>query len=155
MEPKGRAPEVLLVDDEEEFLEAAARALGRRGLQVSCVTSAEAGLFWIRHRRLDVLILDVRLRGTDGLELLRRARAEDPSLEVVLLTGQPSQEDAVRGLGLGAIDYLGKPPDIEKLVETVRRACQRRRAGPGSSPSPGEREPVERPGLGPREVRDG
>ena len=128
MMPEVTAPTVLLVDDEEEFLETMARLLQRRGLRVVSAASPEAALAWMGHQRLDVLILDVRLPGTDGLELLRRARQQDPSLEVILLTGYPNEDDAVRGLGLGAVEYMGKPPDIDKLVEAVRQAHRRRLA---------------------------
>jgi DNA-binding NtrC family response regulator len=127
--PQGStAPSVLLVDDDPELLASLLPVLARRGLQVASAGSADMALALMRQQPVDVLVLDVKLPGTDGLELLRRIKAEDPTVEVILLTGYPSVRDAVRGLGLGAVDYLGKPPDIGALLEAIRAAHQRRGA---------------------------
>jgi DNA-binding NtrC family response regulator len=123
---RGERIPVLLVDDDPELLAALAPVLARRGLEMVTAGSADVALAWLQQRPIDVLILDVKLPGTDGLELLRRAKQQDPSIEVVLLTGYPNVQDAVQGLGLGAVDYLGKPPDIDALVDTVQRAYRRR-----------------------------
>jgi DNA-binding NtrC family response regulator len=116
---------VLLVDDEPEFLEPTAARLTRRGLVCATATSGEAALAAVAAGTYDCAIVDVRMPGMDGLELLRRLRREAPDLKVVLLTGHASVELGVQGMELGAFEYLLKPVELDDLLETVWRAVRR------------------------------
>jgi len=114
---------VLLVDDEVEFLEPIATRLARRGLECTSVTSGDQALATLATTAFDCAIVDVRMPGMDGLELLRRVRRGWPQLNVVLLTGHASIELGVKGMELGAFEYLLKPIELDELLDTVRRAA--------------------------------
>jgi two-component system, OmpR family, response regulator len=116
---------VLLVDDELEFLEPLSTRLGRRGVTCSIATSGVDALRVLGERSFDCAVVDVKMPGMDGLELLRRIRRDHPALGVVLLTGHASVELGVQGMELGAFDYLLKPVDLDELLEVARRAAQR------------------------------
>ena len=122
---------LLLVDDEVEFLEPMAARLTRRN--VSCVTarSGEEALKLLVAGHFDCAVVDVKMPGNDGLELLRRMRWNHPDVPVVLLTGHASIELGVQGMELGAFDYLMKPVDLDELLDTVRRAVQQPTMRPG------------------------
>jgi DNA-binding NtrC family response regulator len=116
---------VLLVDDEPDFLEPTAARLVRRGISCTTATSGEAALATLRAASYDCAVVDVRMPGMDGLELLRRVRRDWPELRVVLLTGHASIELGVQGMELGAFEYLLKPVELDDLLETVWRAVRR------------------------------
>jgi DNA-binding NtrC family response regulator len=80
-----------------------------------------------QHQTLDVIILDIKMPGMDGIETLKRIKKEMPLVEVIMLTGNASIESAIEGMKLGAYDYLMKPADIEDLVKKVMEAAQRKR----------------------------
>ena len=115
---------VLLVDDEVEFLEPTAARLARRGLDCLTATSGEAALAILARERCDCAVVDVRMPGMDGLELLRRVRRERPAVAVVLLTGHASVELGVKGMELGAFEYLLKPVELDDLLDTILRAVR-------------------------------
>ncbi len=113
---------VLLVDDEAEFLEPTAQRLMRRGIECATVENGQDALRALAHMPFDCAVVDVRMPGMDGLELLRLVRRDYPALPVILLTGHASIELGVRGMDLGAFEYLLKPVDLDELLDTVRRA---------------------------------
>jgi len=114
---------LLLVDDEVEFLEPMKARLERRGLACATATSGEEALRLLGSERFDCAVVDVKMPGMDGLELLRRIRRTWPETAVVLLTGHASVELGVQGMELGAFEYLMKPVDLDELLDTVRRAA--------------------------------
>jgi DNA-binding NtrC family response regulator len=114
---------LLLVDDEVEFLEPMKARLERRGLVCATATSGEAALRVLESERFDCAVVDVKMPGMDGLELLRRMRRTWPETAVVLLTGHASVELGVQGMELGAFEYLLKPVELDDLLDTVRRAA--------------------------------
>ena len=118
---------VLLVDDEVELLESLQPVLERRGLKVMTAASGEKGLAILDETVIDVVVLDIKMPGLDGLEVLRRIKAKRPEVEVVLLTGHPTLDTAREGLKLGACEYLVKPPEIGQLTTLIRQAYERRR----------------------------
>jgi DNA-binding NtrC family response regulator len=118
---------LLLVDDEHDFTSALKRRLDRRGLEVTVADSGEAALTLLVESPMDVVVLDVRMPGMDGLSVLARIKEQWPSVEVVMLTGHASMEVAIRGMELGAFDYLMKPVDFQDLLYKVEDAATRKK----------------------------
>jgi DNA-binding NtrC family response regulator len=118
---------VLVVDDEEDFLETIVNRLRRREVNVDGVESGIKALELLQEREFDVVILDVKMPGMDGLEALREMKARRPLMEVIMLTGHGSVESGIQGMRLGAFDYVMKPADIDDLLEKIRQAYERKR----------------------------
>ena len=136
---------ILIVDDEEAVCWSLQRALGREGHSVSVAASAEQAFSLLNRQRADVLILDVRLPGMDGLTALGRIRRLSPDLPVIVVTAFGDLPTAVRAVEGGAFDYLAKPFDLQQAIECVNRALQRRPA-PEAAPEISENAP------GPEEI---
>ena len=120
---------VLLVDDEKGFLDAMAKRLDKRGLIVStAVGGAEALAVLAADDLVEVVVLDVKMPGMDGIQTLDRIKAEYPLVEVVMLTGHATVETAIEGMRKGAFDYLMKPCEVEVLMDKIEQAASRRRA---------------------------
>ncbi len=117
---------VLLVDDELEFLETLVKRLTKRGLNISTAKSGEDALKIIRGKGIDVAVLDVRMPGMDGIQTLREVKKIDPLMEVIMLTGHASVEVAIEGMELGAFDYLMKPADIDELFYKLQDAFKKK-----------------------------
>ncbi len=115
---------VLLVDDETEFLSPLVKRLGRRNLNVRTAGSGEEALSALENFPADVVVLDVRMPGMDGLEALREIKKRYPLIEVIMLTGHASIEVAMEGMELGAFDYLMKPMNIDELCYKLQDAFQ-------------------------------
>jgi len=114
---------VLLVDDEVPFVEAMTRRLGKRELSVLTAFSGPEALEVLKkHANVDVVILDVKMPGMDGIEALREIKREHPLVEVIMLTGHATVESGIEGMKRGAFDYLMKPCDIDKLLSKVKEA---------------------------------
>jgi len=117
---------VLLVDDERDFADLLAERLQARGFEVRTAYDGEEALRLAAGYDVDVAVLDVNLPGMDGLALLRELKLVRPQAEALMLTGQNDLATAVAGMKLGATDYLVKPVPIERLVEAITRAQDRR-----------------------------
>ena len=126
-EEYGGAPRVLLVDDEVELLDSLSRALERRGMDVSVAPDAAKALAQLGQRVFDVVVLDMRMPGMGGMEVLERIKKAHPLTEVLVLTGHPSSEMAVQATKLGAFDFLMKPIKVEQLAERIGAAREERR----------------------------
>ena len=113
---------VLLVDDEADFRRPVAKRLARRGMLVDQAGGGAEALARMREDPADVVVLDVKMPGMDGLATLSRLKEDAPGVEVILLTGQASAMDGVNGMKAGAFDYLGKPVEIEHLAAKIRQA---------------------------------
>ena len=113
---------VLLVDDEKDFVETLAERLETRGFKVNRAFSGDECLAAIRKDHIDVVILDVLMPGKDGIETLREIKRTNPLIEIMMLTGHGTIDTAIKGLQLGAHDYLNKPTETKELVEKILRA---------------------------------
>ena len=114
---------VLFVDDEEELVAAVVERLQLRGIHASGATSGSDALKKVEENGFEVVVLDVRMPGMGGFDVIQKIKHKHPDIEVVLLSGHGSAEDVDEGLRLGAFDYLQKPVDIGHLVDIVRRAA--------------------------------
>jgi two-component system response regulator MprA len=121
---------ILVVDDDTRLQDALRRVLVSNGFEVEVAADGEEALALLRSRLFDVLVLDVMMPGTDGLEVCARLRAEGDALPVLMLTARDAVRDRVAGLEAGADDYLVKPFANEELVARVRALL--RRAGVGA-----------------------
>lgn len=118
---------VLVVDDEQEFRDLTVKRLEKRGLKVLGAESGKQALEVLEHSHTDVVLLDVKMPGMDGIETLRQIRILKPLVEVVLLTGHASVDSGIEGMKLGAFDYLMKPIELEPLIEKLADAFERKR----------------------------
>lgn len=119
---------ILMVDDEPELITAMAERMTLRGYTVETATNGEDALRRIAPESHSLLLVDLKMPGLGGLDVLREARRIDPELPVVLFTGHTSQADAERGIKLGAAAYLVKPVDFDSLIATVERSARIGRA---------------------------
>jgi len=120
------SPLVLLVDDEVPFVETMTKRLNKRELMVLPAYSGREALEKLEKNGVDVVILDVKMPGMDGIETLREIKKIHPLVEVIMLTGHATVETAVEGMRLGAFDYLMKPCEIEELLEKVAEAKEKK-----------------------------
>ncbi len=118
---------VLLVDDEVEFLETLVKRLKKRNINAVGVPSGEEALRLLKEIPVDVAVLDVRMAGMDGIQTLREIKKMNPLVEVIMLTGYANSAVAIEGMELGAFDYLMKPTDIDELLYKLQDACKRKK----------------------------
>ncbi|WP_028318247.1 response regulator [Desulfobulbus elongatus] len=118
---------VLIVDDEEEFRDMTAKRLSKRDLQCECAPDGDTALGMIAEKSYDVVLLDVKMPGRDGIETLREIKRIAPMTEVVMLTGHASVESGINGIRYGAFDYLMKPMELDPLFEKLNAAYERKR----------------------------
>ncbi len=119
-------PRVLLVDDETDFLESLGQRLRLRGLPTLTAVSGPEALEILDRQQVDVVVLDVRMPGMDGIETLRRIKESHPRVEVVMLTGHADLETSLEGMRFGFFDYLTKPVQLPLLLEKIDDAFRRR-----------------------------
>ena len=121
---------VLLVDDEREFVQTLSERLLMRDVGSAVAYDGESALQMISQDEPEVMILDLKMPGIDGIEVLRRVKSTNPEIEVIILTGHGSEADRQICMDLGAFAYLQKPVDIQLLSETLKLAnekiCKRR-----------------------------
>jgi DNA-binding NtrC family response regulator len=117
---------VLIVDDEKDFVEMFSMRLKGQGETVSTAHSGKEALKVLENSAIDVVILDIRMPGMDGIDTLKQIKKLYPSIEVILLTGHGSAETAVDGMKLGAFDYLMKPADFEDIKIKLENARKRK-----------------------------
>jgi DNA-binding NtrC family response regulator len=120
------AEKVLLVDDDEEFLEVTSERLETRGVEVSTAASAAEALDLIEKDLFDVVVLDLQMPGIDGIDTLKRIKEKREELQVILLTGHATVEKAVESIKLGAMDFLEKPADFEALNAKIKKAKKKK-----------------------------
>jgi len=117
---------VLLVDDEVEFVQTVAKRLKRNKLSVQAAHSGDDALRHLAGNPTDVVVLDVKMPGMDGIEVLRRIKARQPLVEVIMLTGHASVDAAIDGMESGAFDYLMKPVEFDELLYKIQDAHRKK-----------------------------
>lgn len=125
--PEKKSP-VLLVDDEKRYVEALSERLKIRKVDTQVRYSGEDALSYLDRQAAEVMVLDLKMPGIDGFEVLRRIKATRPEVEVIILTGQGSEVDRKTCLDLGAFAFLERPVDIDVLTETMRKAHEKIRS---------------------------
>ena len=119
---------ILLVDDEVPFVDTMIKRLTKRGMDVVPAYNGTEALAKLKDlARIEVVILDVKMPGMDGIETLSEIKKAHPLVEVIMLTGHATVESAIEGMKKGAFDYLMKPSDIETLVSKVAEAAAKKR----------------------------
>jgi len=116
---------LLLVDDEEPFRRGLARALTRKGIIPKQAGTGEDCLSILEKEQIDVVVLDFKMPGMNGLEVLDQIKEKHPRTEVIILTGYATTQDGVNGMKLGAFDYLSKPVELERLLGKIMQAYQK------------------------------
>ncbi len=114
-----QTPKILVVDDEQIVCESCQRVLVGEGYSVRTVTKAEEAVSLLARQHFDVVLLDLKMPGFSGLNLLRMIRKMKPTTDIVVITGYPSLENAKESIRLGAFDYFIKPFAPQALCEIV------------------------------------
>ena len=117
---------VLIVDDEDDFRETIVKRLKVRKLEAESASTGAAALALLAERPFDVMVLDVKMPDMDGIETLRQAKRIAPDTEVIMLTGHASMEFGMKGMQLGAFDYIMKPAPIAELLDTITQAYEKK-----------------------------
>jgi len=118
--------DILLVDDEPDFVEMLSLRLSEEGHNIRTAYSGQEGLAALDEAEADVVILDIKMPGMDGIETLKEIKTRHPIVEVILLTGHGAIDTAVEGMKSGAFDYLLKPADYLDMLTKIEAARQRK-----------------------------
>ena len=118
---------VLIVDDEDDFRETIVKRLNARKIQAMGANSGVKALEVLKENDFDVMVLDVKMPDMDGIETLRHVKAMKPEIEVIMLTGHASVEFGLKGMQLGAFDYVMKPAPLNELLDTIGQAFNKKR----------------------------
>jgi two-component system, OmpR family, response regulator len=121
-----RKPRVLFVDDDVPFTRNLVWLLSRRGYEVSAVNDGTSAIQIVEKQEFDVVVLDRKMPGIDGIATLKELKKKKPDLEVVILTGAASVDSALDGIELGAYDYITKPIQLSELEEKIGQAFERK-----------------------------
>ena len=117
---------VLFVDDDRNFLDTLVERLRMREIKVDGVYSGEAALEYVDTKKVDVVILEVRMPEMSGIEILKEIKKRNTLIEVIMLSGHANMEVAIESMELGAFDYLLKPIEIDALLYKIQDACQKK-----------------------------
>jgi DNA-binding NtrC family response regulator len=115
---------VLLVDDEKDFVEALAERLQLRDFNVTIAFSGDEAIKLVEENGFDVIVLDVQMPGKNGVETLKEIKKIEHLSQVIMLTGHATVKTAIQGMKNGAFDYLMKPTDTDELIEMINKANQ-------------------------------
>ena len=119
---------VLLVDDEVPFVETMSKRLNKRNVEVLTAFDGKSALKELEAQNsVEVVILDVKMPGMDGIDTLKEIKNRFPLIEVIMLTGHATVESAIEGMKQGAFDYLMKPCDMQQLIQKVSEAAEKKR----------------------------
>jgi DNA-binding NtrC family response regulator len=113
---------VLLVDDEQDFLDSLAERMRARGMDVSTTTSAEEAIKKAEAESFDAIVLDLMMPEMDGIEVLQAIKRKRPDVGIILLTGYATLDKGIEAMKLGAMDFVEKPADLKVLSEKIKKA---------------------------------
>lgn len=119
---------LLLVDDEEDFIKTLAERLDLRNLSSNVAFDGKGAIREVDDSEPDVMVLDLKMPGIDGLEVLRQVKSTYPAVQVIVQTGHGSNQEEALARSLGVFDYLKKPVDIDFLVECIKTAAKAKQA---------------------------
>ncbi|RLB97121.1 MAG: response regulator [Deltaproteobacteria bacterium] len=119
---------ILLVDDETDFTDTMSQLLRTRGYRVTAVNSGESAIEALGQGRYDVMVLDLKMPGMDGMATLKEAKKLELFTETLILTGHATVDTALEAIKLVAYDYLTKPCDIDELVQKIQGASNKKDA---------------------------
>ena len=119
-------PKILLVDDEDRFRTTLRKMLTGHGLDVTDLNSGQDALAILQDQPFDVVVLDLRMPGLDGIQTLKAIKEIHPDQEVIILTGHASMDDAMEIMQLGGTEYLLKPCSVEEILDKIEIAIERR-----------------------------
>jgi len=117
---------ILLVDDEKDFLDVMSERIEARGMEVTTADSAQKALEQVESEGFDAIILDLMMPGMDGLETLKAIKEKNPDIQVILLTGHATVEKGIEAMKLGALDFVEKPANLDKLTKVIKKAQARK-----------------------------
>jgi DNA-binding NtrC family response regulator len=117
---------VLLVDDEDDFLQTLTRRLEMRGLKVTAATRGTEAVDLADKQEFDAIVIDLAMPGMDGLETLKHIKENHPDAEIIMLSGQGTIKKSTEAMKLGAEDFLEKPVDIQELLQKIAEAKDKR-----------------------------
>jgi len=118
---------VLLVDDDEDLVVTLSQRIKKRNFESDFALNGEHAIELIHNQVPDVLVLDLRMPGMDGFEVLRQVKKTKPDVQVIILTGYGTLEDRLKALSLGAFELLDKPVAIDELISTIKAAYENRK----------------------------
>ena len=114
---------ILLVDDEASFVETMTKRLSKRGLNTLTAFDGQEALELLEAGKdVDIVVLDIKMPGMSGLEVLKKIKKKDSSIDVIILTGHSTMDMAIKGMKLGAFDFLTKPCELEGLIKIINDA---------------------------------
>jgi len=129
---------ILLVDDEEKFVKALSRRIKMRDVDSDVAFSGEQALKTMNEDLPDVMVLDLKMPGMDGMEVLRRAKKAYPGVQIIMLTGYGNYKTEMEARRLGVFEYLQKPVSIKKLMKTITEAYKSKFEDPMSAAASAE-----------------
>jgi DNA-binding response OmpR family regulator len=118
---------VLIVDDEKDFLDIIAERIRTRGMDVSTTTSTEDAIHMVEEKSYDVIIMDFMMPGMNGFQTLKAIKEKKPEVQIILLTGNVLEEMRIEAKELGALDVIEKPPDLQDLIQKIKKAKKAQR----------------------------
>ena len=119
---------ILLVDDEKEFVQTLSERLRMRDMGTAVVYDGNSALAQIQRDEPEVMIIDLKMPGIDGMELLKQVKQTCPRIQVIVMTGHGSEQDKKKCMDLGAFSYMQKPVDINLLSESLKKAYKKIKA---------------------------
>ncbi len=117
---------VLIVDDEEQFLDVFSKRLQGRGMKVDTSVSGDDAIEKAKGKQFDAIVIDLVMPGMNGIETLKRLKDENPDLQIIVLTGHATVEKGIEAMKAGASDFMEKPVDINKLMDRIGDAHHKR-----------------------------
>jgi two-component system, NtrC family, nitrogen regulation response regulator NtrX len=116
---------ILIIDDEKAIRKTLSEILSYEGYKIEDAENGEEGLKKFNEKTFDVVLCDIKMPKIDGLEFLEKAKASNPDVPVIMISGHGTIETAVEAVKKGAFDYVSKPPDLNRLLITIRNAMDR------------------------------